>query len=328
MSMRLVKQQLAALSSKASSGSAGIEEGKAVKKDPKNKGRKRKRDSSLAVKQVKKQSKVGLTEEEIKTANLEYLRKSQPAEKSVELMNKVDLRTHLTRKLALQPFGSRSLEKAFWTAGPGVIPCQQKWQAQPGQVKLQQGTHNWMDSYWRAPSLHGIAAQAHGCSLPPLRAFPSAARARKNAVGHTPQVHASAASGIHNRSSACHSAHSAPTHWQGPDVSSHCGGLRAKAASIGAASGHGSLLHASQTTQPFLFSDTRSPQRRAFLARPPARGSVAASAGSGSLMDVFQAIQAQMQGMAASDEPPLADVNVSHVAFHPAGRFDFHVMRA
>ncbi|CAL5223971.1 g6580 [Coccomyxa viridis] len=36
-------------------------------------------------------------------------------------------------------------------------------------------------------------------------------------------------------------------------------------------------------------------------------------------MDVFQAIQAQMQGMAASDEPPLADVDVSHMAFHPAG---------
>ena len=36
-------------------------------------------------------------------------------------------------------------------------------------------------------------------------------------------------------------------------------------------------------------------------------------------MDVFQAIQAQMQGMATSDEPPSADVDVSHLAFHPAG---------
>ena len=37
-------------------------------------------------------------------------------------------------------------------------------------------------------------------------------------------------------------------------------------------------------------------------------------------MDVFQAMQAQMQGMAASDEPPLADVDVSDLTFHPAGR--------
>ena len=51
-----------------------------------------------------------------------------------------------------------------------------------------------------------------------------------------------------------------------------------------------------------------------------ARGQVAAGAGSGSLMDVFQAIQAQMQGMAAAEEPPLADVDVSDLTFHPAGR--------
>ncbi len=104
MSMRLVKQQLAALSSKASSGSAGIEEVKVVKKDPKNRRRNKKKDSSLAVKQTRKKSKPALTEEEIKTANLEYLRKSQPAEKSVELMSKVDLRTHLiTRSLLFDP---------------------------------------------------------------------------------------------------------------------------------------------------------------------------------------------------------------------------------
>lgn len=50
---------------------------------------------------------------------------------------------------------------------------------------------------------------------------------------------------------------------------------------------------------------------------------MAASAGAGSLMDVFQAIQAQMQGVAASDEPPLAHVEVSRMAFHPAGTCDF-----
>ena len=37
-------------------------------------------------------------------------------------------------------------------------------------------------------------------------------------------------------------------------------------------------------------------------------------------MEVFQAMQAQMQGMAASEEPPLADVDVSDLTFHPAGR--------
>ena len=107
MSMRLVKQQLAALSSKTSSGSAGVEEGKIVKKDPKNRTRKRKKDSSLAVKQTKKESKIGLTEEEIKAANLEYLRKSQPAEKSVELMSKVAHQTQLiTQSLLLDPLGA------------------------------------------------------------------------------------------------------------------------------------------------------------------------------------------------------------------------------
>ena len=58
----------------------------------------------------------------------------------------------------------------------------------------------------------------------------------------------------------------------------------------------------------------------ALRAAQSARGQVAARAGSGSLMDVFQAMQAQMQGMAASDEPPLADVDVSDLTFHPAGR--------
>ena len=58
----------------------------------------------------------------------------------------------------------------------------------------------------------------------------------------------------------------------------------------------------------------------ALRAAGSARGQVAAGAGSGSLMDVFQAMQAQMQGMAASDEPPLADVDVSDLTFHPAGR--------
>lgn len=51
-----------------------------------------------------------------------------------------------------------------------------------------------------------------------------------------------------------------------------------------------------------------------------AREGVAASAGGGNLIDVFQAIQAQMEGMAASHEPPLADVEVSQMTFHPAGR--------
>ena len=58
----------------------------------------------------------------------------------------------------------------------------------------------------------------------------------------------------------------------------------------------------------------------ALRAAQSARGQVAARAGSGSLMDVFQAMQAQMQGMAASEEPPLADVDVSDLTFHPAGR--------
>ncbi len=58
----------------------------------------------------------------------------------------------------------------------------------------------------------------------------------------------------------------------------------------------------------------------ALTAACSARAQVAAGAGSGSLMNVFQAMQAQMQGMAASDEPPMADVDVSDLTFHPAGR--------
>ncbi|CAK0738148.1 hypothetical protein CVIRNUC_001001 [Coccomyxa viridis] len=57
----------------------------------------------------------------------------------------------------------------------------------------------------------------------------------------------------------------------------------------------------------------------ALTAACSARAQVAAGAGSGSLMDVFQAMQAQMQGMAASDKPPMADVDVSDLTFHPAG---------
>ena len=185
-----------------------------------------------------------------------------------------------------------------------------------------------MDSYWRAKSLHGNTTHAHGRCLPLLRACPSTASARKHAAGRASRGLPSAVSGMHNRSSACHCLHNTPTCRQGQAASSHHSGFRVHTTNIGAAPGHGSLLHASRAEQPFLPSSTGSPKRGASLARAPARGSVAASAGAGSLMDVFQAIQAQMQGMAASDEPPLADVDVSKMAFHPAGRYDFDVMRS
>lgn len=39
------------------------------------------------------------------------------------------------------------------------------------------------------------------------------------------------------------------------------------------------------------------------------------------LAGILQAIQAQMQGQAASGEPPSADVEVKQLTYHPAGRF-------
>ena len=91
MSMRLVKQQLAALSSKPSAEPAGVENNKSNKDGPKQRNRKRKKESSLAVRHKNKESAVALTKEDIKKSNLEHLKKLQPAEKSVELMSKVDL---------------------------------------------------------------------------------------------------------------------------------------------------------------------------------------------------------------------------------------------
>jgi len=90
MSMRLVKQQLAALSSKASANSTSVEKDKASKAQLKKKGRKQKKESAKIVKK-KKQSTVGLSGAEIKKHNLEYLKTSQPADKSVDLMNKVGI---------------------------------------------------------------------------------------------------------------------------------------------------------------------------------------------------------------------------------------------
>lgn len=39
------------------------------------------------------------------------------------------------------------------------------------------------------------------------------------------------------------------------------------------------------------------------------------------LAGILQAIQAQMQGQAASGEPPRADVEVKQLTYHPAGGF-------
>ncbi len=326
MSMRLVKQQLAALSGKGSSGSVGTEEGTPVGKDPKDRRRKRKKDSSLAVKQAKKKSKSSLTEEEIKAANLEYLRKSQPAEKSADLMSKVALQTHLITGRLLSIFLWLDIATSLLDCRPlsHTLPARVASPARPSEGSAGRQIQLGMDSYWRAKSLHGITAHAHRCSLHLLSACPSTARPRRDATGRASQGCASAASRIHKHSSACHSLHSAPTRRQGQDLRSHRGDVSISAATTGAAAGHSSPLHASQTEPAVLPISCSSPGRRASLARTPTRGSVAASAGAGSLMDVFQAIQAQMQGMAASDEPPLADVDVSHMAFHPAGRNDVY----
>lgn len=175
-----------------------------------------------------------------------------------------------------------------------------------------------MDSYWRAKSLHGITAHAKVCSLPQFRAWPSPGKAIEHASRHIPIMSASAASETFRCSSACPSLHSAPTYRQRQDVCSQSSNVRPGARTSRAAC---------QAQRPCLLSTSSSPKRRASIARGPARGSVAASAGAGSLMDVFQAIQAQMQGMAASDEPPLADVDVSHMAFHPAGMFNLYRIR-
>ena len=102
MSMRLVKQQLAALSSKACTGCSGIEKKKAVTDDPKRRSRKRKKESQISVEQKKAKSSVELTNEQIETANLEYLRRYQPAEESMELMSKVLCRIGLIRRSLLR----------------------------------------------------------------------------------------------------------------------------------------------------------------------------------------------------------------------------------
>ena len=178
-----------------------------------------------------------------------------------------------------------------------------------------------MDKYRQAKSLPRLAGRAHWWSLPQLRAWPSLQRATRDAVRGTSPVCASVLCGNrHLGRSACCSLHSTRAHTKDQELYSQCSAVRTGGETTGAAPAKGSRLHASLTEACFSPSSSSSPGRsRATPAGWAARGSVAALAGAGGLMDVFQAIQAQMQGMAASDEPPLADLDVSHLAFHPAG---------
>lgn len=88
MSMRLVKQQLAALSSKRCAERSGNGANEKIAKTDRKK-RKGKKQSTSAVKKNIKESPKCLSEAEIRKQNLEYLRDSVPAEGSVDLMNKV-----------------------------------------------------------------------------------------------------------------------------------------------------------------------------------------------------------------------------------------------
>ncbi len=86
--MRLVKQQLAALSSNGNEEVLGGQ--KAHKKQSEQKKRvKKKVPQSGILKRTNSDTKRALTEIEIREKNLEYLIKSDSASKSLDVMNKV-----------------------------------------------------------------------------------------------------------------------------------------------------------------------------------------------------------------------------------------------
>ena len=89
MSMRLVKQQLAALSSR---GTPELESQKvkaAGKKDRKERRNKKKQPAGAVKKKQSKEAAATLSEAEVRERNLEYYKKSMAADKSTKLMMKV-----------------------------------------------------------------------------------------------------------------------------------------------------------------------------------------------------------------------------------------------
>lgn len=407
--MRLVKQQLAALSSKASANSTSVEKDKTSKAQLKKKGRKQKKESAKIVKK-KKQSTVGPSGAEIKKHNLEYLKTSQPAEKSVDLMNKVgipsmsvscNMHTVFLQRWPISPShglvcllcrgcSTRALYQHH-TRPYHPSPCRLFSHTLPAEVatpaafsreynrKIGQLS---MLSGQSTSAMPGHARHADGCSSnQPGTGHRSVAahQPRRFLSGHGLCMSASVRSGRHVGSSASCSLHSTTAHltlgqrhricgqtntfrprWPlakplgasaltqqclaGPcnlHQSAHVpSARRLKAASArGVSSSHasqgersrilcnaGSAKAGSQTSLslasqagPLQTPSNAGPAWGAYSEGSPARGSIAALAGGSSLMDVFQAIQMQMQGMAPSDEPPLADVEVSQMIFHPPG---------
>ena len=89
MSLRLVKQQLAALSNRDTAELGSKEEKAAGKKDRRETRSKRKQSAGAVKKKQKKEAAAILSKAEVRERNLEYCKKSIAAEKSAELMMKV-----------------------------------------------------------------------------------------------------------------------------------------------------------------------------------------------------------------------------------------------
>ena len=89
MSMRLVKQQLAALSSRDTPELGSQKEKATLKKNRKERRNKKKQPAGAVKKKQSKEAAATLSEAEVRERNLEYCKKSMAAEKSTELMMKV-----------------------------------------------------------------------------------------------------------------------------------------------------------------------------------------------------------------------------------------------
>ena len=89
MSMRLVKQQLAALSSRDTAELGSQKEKATRKKDRKERRANKKQPAGAVKKKQSKEAAAALSEPEVRARNLEYYRRSMDAVKSAELMMKV-----------------------------------------------------------------------------------------------------------------------------------------------------------------------------------------------------------------------------------------------
>ena len=87
--MRLVKQQLAALSSRDTAEPGSQKDKTTRKKDRKERRTKKKQPAGAVRKKQSKEAAAALSGAEVRERNLEYCKKSMVAEKSAELMIKV-----------------------------------------------------------------------------------------------------------------------------------------------------------------------------------------------------------------------------------------------